>query len=417
MVRRVVEALLPSRLGGNFRWIWASSSIANIGDGVLISAGPLLIASITKSPFAIAMALFVQRLPWLVFGVLAGAIIDRLDRRRLIIVVDVFRAAVLGLLAGAIAAGSLNLVVIYVAMFLLGSAETLADNASSTVIAVAIPTAGIGQANARLMGAKIVANQLAGPPLGAFLFGIGLAVPFGFNAVCFALSVVLVSRIRLPLPSDTGERTTSLLAESREGLRWLWNHPPVRTLALMITVFNVTFGASFAVWVLYATDRLGLSEVGFGFLLTATAVGGVVGSAAYQRLEQRFSYAWLLRVGLIIETCTHLALALTDVAVVAGAVMVLFGIHAVVWGTTSTTVRHRAVPSALLGRVTSVYMIGSVGALALGTLLGGAIAERWGVLAPFWFAFVGSAITTTLIWRSLTNVAHAAEVEDTVGAA
>ena len=96
---------------------------------------------------------------------------------------------------------------------------------------------------------------------------------------------------------------------------------------------------------------------------------------------------------------------------VAGAVMVVFGVHAVVWGTTSTTVRHRAVPAALLGRVTSVYMIGSVGAIALGTLLGGVIGQRWGVLGPIWFAFVGSALTTAWIWKSLTNVAHAAEVE------
>jgi predicted MFS family arabinose efflux permease len=413
-VQRVVEALLPGRLSKNFQWIWASSTVANLGDGVLISAGPLLIASITREPFPIAMALFVQRLPWLLFGVVAGAVIDRLDRRRLIIVVDILRTAVLAVLALSIAFGYGNLPLIYAAMFVLGTAETFADNANSTIVAVAIPAEGIGQANARLMGAKIVTNQLAGPPLGAFLFGLGLAVPFGFNAVCFALSVAVIARITLPPPHDTGPRTTSMRTEVGEGLRWLWGHPPVRTLAIMITVFNITFGASFSIWVLYATERLGLSEVGFGFLLTASAVGGVLGSTVYTWLESRFSYAWLLRVGLIIETLTHLALVLTREAVVAGLVMGLFGIHAVVWGTTSTTVRHRAVPSPLLGRVTSVYLIGSVGALALGTLLGGAIAQRWGILAPFWFAFVGSAVTTALIWRSLTNVAHAAEVDDSV---
>lgn len=412
-MRRMVEALLPSRLGASFRWIWSSSVVANLGDGVLIAAGPLLVASVTLSPFAIAMALFVQRVPWLIFGVLAGAIIDRLDRRILIILVDLFRAAVLALLAAAIAFGYLNLPVIYAAMFLLGTAETFSDNANSTLVAVAVPTAGIGQANARIFGARMVTNQLAGPPLGAFLFGVGLAWPFAFNAICFAFAVALVSRIQLP-PADTGERTTSLLHEAAEGLGWLWGNAPVRTLAIMITVFNVTFGASFSIWVLYATQRLGLSEVGFGLFLTASAVGGLVGSGVYQMLEARFDYATLLRVGLVIETLTHLSLALTRLPLVAGAVMVVFGIHAVVWGTTSTTVRHRAVPASLLGRVTSVYMIGSVGALALGTLLGGVIGQQWGVLGPIWFAFVGSAITTVWIWGSLTNVAHAAEAEPAV---
>jgi len=407
-VQRAVEALLPARLGRDFHWIWSSSTVGNLGDGVLLAAGPLLVATVTLEPFAIAMALFLQRVPWLLFGVLAGAVIDRLDRRLLIITVNIVRALILAVLALSIALGYRDLPVIYATMFLLGTAETLADNASSTVVAVAVPRAGIGQANARIHGGRIVANQLAGPPLGAFIFGLGLAVPFGFNALCFALSVALISRINLPVPADTGPRTTSLRAEAAEGLRWLWGHAPVRTLAIMITVFNVTFGAAFSIWVLYATQRLGLSEVGFGLLLTARAVGGLLGAAVYQRLERHFSYAWLLRVGLVIETCTHLALALTKVAVVAGAVMALFGIHAVVWGTTSTTVRHRAVPAPLLGRVTSVYMIGSVGALALGTLLGGAIAQRWGLIAPFWFAFVGSAVTTALIWQSLPNVADAA---------
>lgn len=408
MVQRMVEAVMPAHLGTNFRWIWSSSTVANLADGVLLAAGPLLVASITLEPFPIAMALFVQRLPWLLFGVLAGALIDRLDRRLLIITVDIVRALILASLTLSIVLGFVTLPVIYATMFLLGTAETLADNAGSTVIAVAVPRDAIGQANARILGGRIVANQLAGPPLGAFILGLGLGVPFGFNAMCFAVSVALIWKIKLPVAPDTGPRTTSLRSEVAEGLRWLWGHPPVRTLAIMITVFNVTFGASFSIWVLYATQRLELSEVGFGLLLTASALGGLVGSAVYQRLEDRFSYAWLLRVGLLIETATHLVLALTRVVWVAGAVMALFGVHAVVWGTTSTTVRHRAVPTALLGRVTSVYLIGSVGALALGTLIGGVIAQRWGVLAPFWFAFVGSALTTALIWRSLTNVADAA---------
>jgi predicted MFS family arabinose efflux permease len=177
----------------------------------------------------------------------------------------------------------------------------------------------------------------------------------------------------------------------------------------MITVFNVTFGAAFSVWVLYASERLGLGAVGFGLLMTVSAVGGLVGSAAFGSLERRFSFAALLRVGLVIETSTHLALALTSTAAVAAVVMAVFGIHAVVWGTTSSTVRQRTVPDALLGRVTSVYMIGAVGSLAVGSLLGGAIAQRWGVTAPFWFAAVGAAATTALMWRSLTQVAEAAE--------
>jgi MFS family permease len=197
--------------------------------------------------------------------------------------------------------------------------------------------------------------------------------------------------------------------EIAEGLRWLWAHAPVRTLALTITAFNVTFGAAMAVYVLYATELLGLDEFGYGLLMTASAVGGLTGATTYRWLEERFSLATLMRFGLVVETLTHLGLALTREPILAGLIMAVFGVHAVVWGTTSTTVRQRAVPSRLLGRVTSVYLLGAVGGLALGSLLGGAIAQRWGVVAPYWFGFVGSALLTVVMWRSFLNIAHAAE--------
>jgi MFS family permease len=379
---------------------------------VLLAAGPLLVASITTDPLAVAMAFFAQRLPWFLFGLFAGAIVDRVDRRMLVMAVDLLRAAILSILAATIALELVNLTVIYGVMFLLGTAETVADNASSSLVPVAVPKEGLGTANARLYGTMMVTNQLAGPPIGAFLFGVGALYPFGFNAICFAVAVAIVAKIELPPRVDLAEAKPSVRQEVIEGLRWLWTNPPVRTLAIMITAFNITFGAAFSIWVLYARENLGLSELGYGLLLAAFAVGGVIGSAAYGSLERRFAYATLLRVGLIIETLTHLALALTRSPYFAAVVIATFGAHAIVWGTTSTTVRQRAVPDALLGRVTSVYLIGGVGALALGALLGGAIAGRWGILAPFWFAFAGSILILSLTWRSIAYVARAADTEE-----
>jgi predicted MFS family arabinose efflux permease len=317
---------------------------------------------------------------------------------------------VVGLLGLAIALDTFGLVVVYLALFLLGTAETFADNAKTVAIAVVVPRAGLGRANARLHGSSIVGNQLAGPPLGALLFGLGMAWPFALNALVLLAAVLLLVPIRLP--GNGTPRTRRLRHEVTEGLRWLWSNAPVRTLAILITVFNVTFGAAFSVWVLYALERLGLSEVGFGLLMTAGALGGLVGTALYGMLERRFGYATLLRVGLVVESLTHLVLALTRSPVVAGLVLTAFGTHAVVWGTTSTTVRQRVVPPLLLGRVTSVYMIGSVGALSLGTLLGGVIAQRYGILAPFVFAAVGAAATTAVVWRSIGNIAEAADAAE-----
>lgn len=408
----MIELLLPARLGRNFRWLFAASTVSSVADGIMLAAGPLLVASVTRDPFAVAMAVFLQQLPWLLFGVAAGALIDRLDRRLLTVTVDICRALVLGMLALTAATGVVQVWVVLLAMFLLGTAETFADNAATTLVATAVPREHLGVANSRFFGSSILGNQLAGPPIGAFLFATGSAVPFGANAVCFLLAAVLVSRMRLPavVRESTGRPMRHDVAE---GLRWLWGHAPVRTLALTLTAFNITFGAAFSVYVLYARERLGLGEVGFGLLMTAGALGSLVGSTAYQWLEKRFSMAQLMRMGLVVETVTHLVLALTSTAWVAGAMMAVFGVHAMVWGSTSTTVRQRAVPEHLLGRVTSVYLIGAVGGMALGSLIGGLIAQQWGVLAPFWFGFVGSALLTVVMWRSFAQIAHAAEAVTT----
>jgi MFS family permease len=410
VVVRALEALLPADLGRDFRFLWSAGTLTNLADGILLAAGPLLVASLTREPFAVAMAVFAQRIPWVLFGVVAGAIIDRVDRRRLLITVNALRVVVAGLLALVIAVDATTLAIVYLALFLLGAAETFADNAKTVAIAVVVPRAGLGRANARLYGSGIVGNQLAGPPLGALLFGVGMAWPFALNALLLLAAVLLLLPIRLPGSATPGTRR--LRHEVSEGLRWLWSNAPVRTLAILITVFNITFGAAFSVWVLYALERLGLSEVGFGLLMTASALGGLVGTALYGTLELRFGYATLLRVGLVVECLTHLVLALTRAPVVAALVMAAFGMHAVVWGTTSTTIRQRVVPALLLGRVTSVYMIGSVGAMSLGTLLGGAIAQRYGILAPFVFAAIGATATTAVVWRSIGNIAAAADAAE-----
>jgi MFS family permease len=410
VLSRVGDRIAPRSLGDSFRWLWAATVAGNLGDGLLLAVGPLLLASITSDPFAVALAAFMQRLPWLLFGLPAGAIVDRVDRRLLSAAVDGARAVVVGGLTISVATGTVTAPIVYVAMFLLGTAETIADNAGTALVADTVPAEVLGIANSRLIGSIMVTNQLAGPPIGAALFGVGAALPFGTCAGCMAAGAVLITRIRLR-PSDVSRpERRALRHEISEGLVWLWRHPPIRTLALTIVAFNVTFGASIAVYVLYAQERLGVGDLGFGLLLSAAAVGGVVGAASYGMLARRFSLATLMRMGLVVETCTHLALALLRSPILAAVVMFVFGVHAAVWGSTSLTVRQRAVPSHLLGRVNSVYMLGSVGAIAVGTLIGGALADQWGVTAPLWFAFIGSAIITVVMWRTFLLIAHSVDI-------
>ena len=410
---RIVETVAPSRLGRSYRWLLASSLISNVGDGIALAAGPLLVASQTRDPLLVSMALLAQQLPNLLFGLPAGAIADRVDRRRVVAGVNLVRAAVLVVLAATIVGGAVSIAIILAALFVLGTAEIFADVSSSSLVPRVVPRAHLGIANARLTASFLLTNLLLAPPIGAFLFSIGMALPFAANAACFALGAVLVTRVVTDVADAAAERGRGrggLRREMADGVRWLMGNAPMRTLALTITAFNVTYGAAWGVLVLYASERLGMDAVGFGLLTTALAIGGIIGTTLYGGLERRFALADIMRVGLLIETFTHLALALTTSAPVAMATMVVFGGHATVWGTTSTVVRQRAVPDELLGRVTGVYHIAVIGGMVVGTPIGGLLAREFGITAPFWFGFIGSAILVAVLWRQFDNIVHASEI-------
>ena len=410
---RITETVTPARLGHSFRWLLASSVISNVGDGVALAAGPLLVASLTQDPLLVSFALLAQQLPNLLFGLPAGAIADRFDRRRIVAAVNLVRAAVLVVLATTIVGGVVSIAIVLITLFVLGTAEIFADVSSNSLVPRVVPREHLGVANARLTGSFLLTNQLLGPPIGAFLFSVGMALPFAANAACFALGALLVTRVVTDVVELSAERAgtrRSLRQEMSDGVRWLVAHPPMRTLALTIIAFNVTYGAAWSVLVLYASERLGMSAVGFGLLTTAIAIGGIIGTSAYGRLERRFALADIMRGGLVIETFTHLVLALTTSPAVALVTMVIFGAHAFVWGTTSTVVRQRAVPDELLGRVTGVYTVGVVGGIVVGTPIGGLLAREFGITAPFWFGFIGSAVLVVVLWRQFDNIVHASEV-------
>ena len=399
----------PPRLGGGFRWLLGSSWITNLSDGISVAAGPLLVASQTDDPLLVALAALLGWLPPLLFGLYAGALSDRLDRRLIVIVVNIVRAGVLGVIAGSIVTDTVSIAVVLGSLFLLGTAEVFADNTSQTLLPMIVPRRDLAVANARLQTGFITLNQLAGPPLGAAMFAAGMAFPFIGQAVLVTAGAVLVSRLVLPpLPRDP-DRPTHIRQDIAEGLTWVRHHAAVRTLVLTIFTFNITFGAAWSVLVLYATQRLGLGEVGFGLLTTISAAGGILGTLTYGWITRRISLGNIMRIGLIIETLTHLGLATTTSAPVALGIFFVFGAHAFVWGTTSITVRQRAVPDALQGRVGSVNTVGVFGGLVVGSGIGGLLAREFGVTAPFWFAFVGSAVFVVLIWRELRHIAHADE--------
>ncbi|GIJ41616.1 MFS transporter [Micromonospora andamanensis] len=405
-----MRALVSARLGADFAKLWTASAVSNIGDGVTMAAGPLLVASITDSPALIAGAVFVQQLPWLLFALLSGAYVDRLDRRRLVVAVNLVRAVALATLTVTIATGTVTVAVCYAVLLLLGTGETLADTAMGALLPSLVAADRLPSANSRLYATFTIGNQFVAKPLGAWLFVIAAAAPFGLNALTFAVAAALLAGIRpTSAPAPQAAAHPPILRSIAEGVRWLWRHRLLRTLALSMGLGNVAFCAAFAVFVLYCRQRLGVSDVGYGFLLTAFAVGGLAGTAVATRLVRTFGRTVVLRAGLVIEMVTHLILATTTTVWVAVTVLVVFSAHGMVWGVTVASLRQRLVPNRLLGRVGSAYAVLDLGGAAVGSLLGGLIASTWDITTPFWIAAAAMGVVTLAAWRPLAQSPNRSE--------
>ena len=407
------ELIAPRRLGRDFRWLMASSWTSNVGDGIALAAAPLLIASMTDAPFLVALGAMMQYLPWMLFGLHAGAIADRFDRRMLVMAANGSRALVVLALCGFLLSGHATIWIVLGAAFLYGTAEVFADTTSGTLLPMLVRKEDLGTGNARLQAGFLVANQFAGPPLGAFLFAVGAFWPFLVQALCVALAVLLVSRIaRTPVPPRAETAPAPVHVDIAEGIRWLWRNPPVRMLVIIILTFNVTWAAPWSILVLYATEHLGMGPVGYGLLTTASAAGGLLAVLSFGWLERHVPFAALMRICLSLEVLMHLAFALTTSGPAALAIMFVFGAYAFVWGTISTTVRQRLVPHGLQGRIGSVNMVGVFAGMVIGQAVGGVLAQLWGLTAPWWFAFAGAALTLLLVWRPISHIAAARPVAD-----
>ena len=397
-------------LGPEYRKLWAASAVSNLGDGITLVAGPLLAASLTRDPALVAGLTFAQRLPWLLFSLLSGALVDRLDRRRLMAAVDLFRTVVVGVLGIAVMLGWASLPLMYVAFFLLGTAETLFANASIAIMPAVVPKERLERANGRLFAAELSANEFAGPPIGGALFAAAAALPFLVDAGTFAASaaLLLALRGRFRVAAAEGPAGTTIAAEIAEGLAWLLRHRLLLVLAIMLGAGNLTFSATFSVLVLLAQVVLGLGSVGYGVLLTAGGVGGVLGSLLAERVGARLGTGRALFLVLLVQGPAFAVIALSGNPFVVGAMVAVEALAAFVWNVLTFALRQTLIPEGLLGRVTSAYRLVGVGSGALGAVVGGLHARQFWLTAPYWFA---AAVTLTVAFASLTFVNNRAVAE------
>jgi MFS family permease len=410
----------PGRLGLPFWRLWSASTLSNLADGLVKIALPLVAVTLTDSPGLVAGVALAVTLPWLLFALPAGALADRVDRRVAMVTANVVRAAAVAVLAVPLVLGlessAAAIWVLYGVALLLGTAETVYDTCAQSILPQVVPRDRLPRANGRLIAAELTANEFVGPPLGGLLVAAGVAAAFVTPAALWAAAVgaLLLLRGGFAVPR---EEPTTLRADVAEGLRYLWRHRLLRTLATMTGLFNFATNATFAVFVLYAVgpdSAMGLTEVSYGLLFATIAAGSLIGALLADPIIRRLGRSRSLFVGILGGVVNVGILALTTIPLVIAVAFLLGGLAGSLWNVVAVSLRQRITPDRILGRINSSYRLVAWGTRPLGAAAGGLLGELLGLRAVF--AIAAGLILVSLIGRSqLTDTAISTAEHDAAG--
>jgi MFS family permease len=409
---------MSKKLGASYWKLWTATAISNLGDGVSMVAYPWLASAVTRSPILIAAAGFASRLPWLVFTLHAGVLTDRFDRRKLIVAMD-FMRGLLTVFVGAVvyfnrdsfpALDELTTITnlqtnwpiyftLLITAFLFGLAEVLRDNSAQTLMPSVVEKENLETANGRMWSAESLTNSFIGPPLGSLLIGIAIFIPFFFDAISFFFAVALIASLKGTFkPVDDGKvrEKINFKAEIKEGYAWLWAHPLLRPMAIILGTMNGLATMVGATYILFAQEVLQTSVFTFAILGTAGAVGGTIGGLLAPKVSAKLGSGRSLAMVLAAAPIGSLIIALTTTWQVVWVVVLFETFFAILWNTITVSLRQSIIPTHLLGRVNSVYRFFAWGSIPIGMFLGGglvsaltlALSRENALRAPYLFGVV-----------------------------
>lgn len=374
----------------NYRLLFSAGALTNLGDGLILLALPWLATLMTRDPVAIGAVAAAGRVPWLLFALPAGVIIDRSDQRKLIARADLLRAAIVfAILLLALNEPSADAIWLLAGLaFLLGSAEVLRDNAAQTILPSIVDKKDLEVANGQLWGTEQLTGQFIGPPLAGVLIATGIAVPFGIDVAMLVIAAGLVWLITLPEQMRVPQ---SFIKALLEGITFMRGDRDLLRLAIVLGIANFIATATITVQVLFAQDVLGLSAASYGMILSVAACGAITGSLLAPRLTRMFGVQMCLYLSIAAWVIGYGSIGLSETAIVMPIALFVVMAGSMLWNVITVSWRQRRIPSALLGRVNSIYRFFGWGSMPLGALAGGLIValfeDEWGremaLRAPF----------------------------------
>ena len=384
-----------TKLGASYWKLWSATGISNLGDGITSVAYPWLASAVTRSPALIALSAVVSRLPWLLFTLHAGVITDRFNRKKIIVAMDMLRGG-LTIIVGAVifierdslpslseltnltyleTNYSLYLVILATA-FLFGLAEVLRDNSAQTLMPAVVEDKDLEKANGRMWSAEALTNSFIGPPLGSLLIGVAIFLPFFVDAATFFIAAALIASMKPTVKSFSPETKTGPInfkAEIKEGFSWLWSHPLLRPMAIILGFLNGIAALTGATFILFAQEVLDTTVFIFAILGTAGAIGGIAGGLLGPKVSEKLGSGRSLALALFVMPLSMVLIGFASQWYIVWVLVVIETFTAVLWNVVTVSLRQSLIPSNLLGRVNSVYRFLAWGTIPVGALIGGAL--------------------------------------------
>ncbi|MDG4823380.1 MFS transporter [Asanoa sp. WMMD1127] len=365
-------------------WLLVSFTVAtNLADAVTKVALPLLAVRITDQPAAVAAVAALLTLPWLLTALHVGVLVDRLDRRRLMVAAELARIAAIAVLLGAVLGGLVSLPLLYTVALALGVAEVVALTAGASIVPAAVRRERWPLVTARITAAEYLCNGFLGAPVGGFLVAAGFALALGVTGVVYVAGAVLLLLLAGAFRPAPRERRP-VGREIRDGLGFLLRNRLLRTMALLIAAMAGAWSAWLALIPAYAVaGPLGLDERRFGLLLTALGAGGVIGALLVGRVNRLLGRRWSMFAD-IIGSCALVAVpALVARPIPVAVAAFVAGVGGTMWTVNSRVIIQSAVPDGMLGRFNAASRLVGWGTTPIAAALAGVLAQTLGYRVAF----------------------------------
>ena len=405
-------------LGHDFSRIWSASLITNLVDGVLRLAAPLLAVSLTEDPILIGALSALGLLPWLFFAIPIGALVDRVDRRKALVIGNSLRAVIALFIAFAVSQDFINIWLLLISVFFFGICEVLVDTTSQAVLPQILDKTNYERGNSRLQISEVIVSQFAGAPLSGLLYAVSIALPFFFSTTGFILAGLLIllfpfeRAINVRKEGDAGQAKLGLKGDIKFALNYLYQDKQIFSIVVITTLLGFFYSLSNAIAPLFILKELNVSPALFGVVLAIQGIGALAGSIAAPMVSKYLGRGKALAINVFFASLLVIFIGLSPNAYFFVAVSVLVGFTISVWNILLMSLYQSLIPPELYGRIHGARRTIVWGLMPIGALLGGVIA-RGGLRLPF---LIGGSIATLIAFFSYKHIKRigdlSAEVPD-----